>query len=156
VPVFAFFASGVAVVGGGFGATLRDPVAVGVVAGLVVGKLVGVLGSTYLLARFTRARLDDDLAWSDIAGLAILTGVGFTVSLLVGELAFGAGSARDEHVKVGILVGSLLAAALASVVLRRRNAVYRRIHELETRDDDGDGVPDCFQDRAEPSGGATR
>ncbi|PKW26530.1 Na+/H+ antiporter NhaA [Phycicoccus duodecadis] len=156
VPVFAFFASGVPVVGGGLGQTLRDPVAVGVVAGLVVGKLVGVLGSTYLLARFTRARLDDDLAWSDIAGLAILTGVGFTVSLLVGELAFGAGSERDQHVKVGILVGSLLAAALASLVLRRRNAVYRRIHELETRDDDGDGVPDCFQDRAGTSGEATR
>ncbi len=131
--------------------------AIGVVAGLVVGKLVGVLGSTYLMARFTRARLDDDLAWSDIAGLAILTGVGFTVSLLVGELAFGAGSARDEHVKLGILVGSLVAAALASVILRRRNAVYRRIHEQETRDDDGDGVPDCFQEEhAGPGSASTR
>ncbi|WP_030526537.1 Na+/H+ antiporter NhaA [Phycicoccus jejuensis] len=157
VPVFAFFASGVAVLGGGFGETLRDPVAIGVVAGLVVGKLVGVLGSTYLMARFTRARLDDDLAWSDIAGLAILTGVGFTVSLLVGELAFGAGSARDEHVKLGILLGSLTAAALASVILRRRNAVYRRIHEQETRDDDGDGVPDCFQEEhAGPGSTSTR
>ncbi|KRE60840.1 Na+/H+ antiporter NhaA [Nostocoides sp. Soil756] len=156
VPVFAFFASGVAIGSGGLGQALSDPVAIGVVAGLVVGKLVGVLGSTYLMARFTRARLDDDLAWSDIAGLSILTGVGFTVSLLVGELAFGAGSERDEHVKLGILVGSVLAAALAAVVLRRRNAVYRRIHERETRDDDGDGVPDCFQDRAGPTGRATR
>ncbi|MGG5259714.1 Na+/H+ antiporter NhaA [Phycicoccus avicenniae] len=156
VPVFAFFASGVAVLGGGFGETLRDPVAVGVVLGLVVGKLVGVLGSTYLVARFTRARLDDDLAWSDIAGLAILTGVGFTVSLLVGELAFGAGSERDEHVKLGILIGSLLAALLASAVLRRRNAVYRRIHEHETNDADGDGVPDAWDDVPGPGTSATR
>ncbi len=150
VPVFAFFASGVTVVGGGLGATAADPVALGVVLGLVVGKLVGVLGATWLMARFTHAELDDDLAWSDVGGLALLTGVGFTVSLLVGELAFGAGSARDDHVKVAVLVGSLLAAGLAALVLRRRNAVYRRIEELETRDADGDGVPDCFEDRPGP------
>ncbi|NHA69772.1 Na+/H+ antiporter NhaA [Phycicoccus flavus] len=163
VPVFAFFASGVTIVGGGFGETLVDPVAIGVICGLVVGKLVGVLGSTWLMARFTSAELDEDLAWSDIAGLALLTGVGFTVSLLVGELAFGAGSERDEHVKLSVLVGSLLAASLASVVLRRRNKVYKRIHEEETRDEDGDGIPDCYQEDApaasgsgDPGAGATR
>jgi len=146
VPVFAFFSSGVAVLGGGFVAALTDPVALGVVAGLVVGKVVGVLGATWLVARFTRARLDDDLTWSDVAGLATLTGVGFTVSLLVGELAFGAGSDRDEHVKLAVLTGSLVAALVATVALRMRNRVYRRIHEAETRDDDGDGIPDVYQD----------
>jgi NhaA family Na+:H+ antiporter len=65
--------------------------------------------------------------------------------LLVGELAFGAGSPRDEHVKLAVLVGSLCAALLATVVLRARNRVYRRLAELETRDDDGNGVPDCFE-----------
>ena len=85
VPVFAFFASGVAFLGGGFGEALRDPVAVGVIAGLVIGKLIGVLGSTWVMARFTRAELDPNLTWADVAGLAVLTGVGFTVSLLVGE-----------------------------------------------------------------------
>ncbi|GAA4118688.1 Na+/H+ antiporter NhaA [Knoellia locipacati] len=148
VPVFAFFASGVTVVGGGVGAALRDPVAVGIVAGLVVGKLVGVLGSTWLLARFTRAQLDEDLAWSDIVGLSLLTGVGFTVSLLVGELAFGAGSERDDHAKLAVMVGSLLAALLAAVVLRRRNAVHRRIALEDAVDDDGDGIPDAFQRRS--------
>ena len=77
---------------------------------------------------------------------ALLTGVGFTVSLLVGELAFGAGSERDEHVKVAILTGSLLAACLAAVVLRVRNRVHRRIHEEETADTDADGIPDVYQD----------
>ena len=145
VPVFAFFASGVTVVGGGFLAAASDEVALGVVAGLVVGKLVGVFGTTWLVARFTRARLDDGLAWRDVAGLSLLTGVGFTVSLLVGELAFGAGSPRDEHVKLAVLVGSLLAATLAAVALRLRNRVYRRIAELESRDSDADGIPDVFE-----------
>ncbi len=155
VPAFAFFASGVTFIGGGFVDTISDAVAIGVILGLVVGKLVGVLGSTYLMARFTRAQLDDDLAWSDIAGLALLTGVGFTVSLLVGELAFGQGSERDEHVKLAVLVGSILAATLAAIVLRRRNAVYRRIHEDETRDDDGDGIPDLYEADARAASGTT-
>jgi NhaA family Na+:H+ antiporter len=145
VPIFAFFASGVSVVGGGFRAAVQDEVAVGVVAGLVLGKLVGVFGTTWLVARFTRARLDDDLAWRDVAGLSLLTGVGFTVSLLVGELAFGQGSPRDEHVKLAVLLGSLVAALLASVALRVRNLAYRRIAELESRDDDADGIPDVFE-----------
>lgn len=145
VPVFAFFASGVTVVGtGGLGAAVRDQVAVGVVVALVVGKLVGVLGSTFVMARYTRATLDEDLAWVDVIGLALLTGIGFTVSLLVGELAFGGGSARDDHVKLGILTGSVLSALLATAVLRRRNAVYRRIEEMAG--DDGlaaDGPDDA-------------
>ena len=145
VPVFAFFAAGVRVVGGGFGEGLADEAAVAVVLALVLGKLVGVFGGTWAFARFTRAELDDELAWWDIVGLSLLAGIGFTVSLLVGELAFGAGSPRDEHVKLAVLVGSLCAALLATVVLRARNRVYRRLAELETRDDDGNGVPDCFE-----------
>ena len=145
VPVFAFFASGVRFVDGGFRATLTDAVALGVMAGLVIGKVVGVFGSTFLVARFTRARLDDELAWRDVFGLAMLTGVGFTVSLLVGELAFGVGSERDDSVKLAVLVGSLLSALLASVLLRIRNQVYRRIAELESRDDDADGIPDVYE-----------
>ncbi|MDF8264810.1 Na+/H+ antiporter NhaA [Luteipulveratus flavus] len=149
VPVFAFMAAGVTVVDGGFGDALRDPVTIGVVAGLVAGKCVGVLGGTFLVARFTRAELSDDLAWSDVLGLSLLAGIGFTVSLLIGELAFGTGSAADEHVKIGVLAGSVLAALLAAVVLRLRNATYRRIEEYETRDDDGDGVPDCYDHPAQ-------
>lgn len=145
VPVFAFFASGVAVGGiDGLGESLRDPVALGVALGLLVGKTVGVFGSTWLLATFTGAELDDDLAWVDVLGLAMLAGVGFTVSLLIGELAF-AGTPQGEHVVVGVLVGSTLAASLAAVVLRLRNRVYRRISEADQRDLDGDGVPDAYQ-----------
>jgi NhaA family Na+:H+ antiporter len=67
------------------------------------------------------------------------------VSLLIGALAYGEGSARDEHVKVGVLVGTLTAALLASLVLRLRNRRYRLIAEEEARDEDGDGVPDVYQ-----------
>ncbi|MDG4786642.1 Na+/H+ antiporter NhaA [Micromonospora sp. WMMD1102] len=146
VPIFAFFAAGVSVVGaGGLGASLRDSVAIGVVIGLVVGKVVGVFGATWLVQRFTRARLAEGLGWWDVFGLALLAGIGFTVSLLIGELAFGAGSDRDDHTKIGVLLGSLVAALLAAVVLRARNRHYQRICLLEERDSDADGVPDVYE-----------
>lgn len=139
VPVFAFFAAGVRVAGGGLGDSVRDAAAIGVVVGLVAGKALGIFGGTYLFARFTRAELDEDLAWSDVAGLSLLAGVGFTVSLLIGELAFGEGSARDDHVRLGVLVGSTFAALIAAVALRGRNRHYRLLAERE--DGDTDGIP---------------
>jgi NhaA family Na+:H+ antiporter len=148
VPVFALFAAGVTVGGlDGLGEAFTDPVAVGIVAGLVLGKVLGIFGCTWLMARFTHAELDDDLAWIDVLGVSMLAGIGFTVSLLIGELAFGPDSLTDEHVKVGVLAGSLSAALLATVVLRGRNRVYRRIREDEERDEDADGVPDIYTER---------
>lgn len=146
VPVFAFFSAGVAVGGlSGLGEALADPIAVGIIVGLVGGKTVGILGATFLVARFTRADLDEHLSWVDVLGLSLLAGIGFTVSLLIGELAFGAGTLRDEHVKVGVLTGSLLAAALATVVLRVRDRTYSQLNHSDTVDSDGDGVPDVYQ-----------
>lgn len=146
VPIFAFFAAGVSIGGlGGLTTALTDRVAVGIMLGLVVGKAIGIMGATYLVARFTRAHLDEGLAWIDVLGLALLAGIGFTVSLLIGELAFGAGTERDDHVKVAVLTGSLLAALCATVVLRLRNRTYRRIHEAETVDRDKDGIPDIYE-----------
>ncbi|SCL45427.1 sodium/proton antiporter, NhaA family [Micromonospora citrea] len=145
VPVFAFFAAGVSLRGADLGAIVTDPIVVGVVAGLVLGKAVGIFGSTFLLARFTRARLDEDITWTDLLGVALLAGIGFTVSLLIGELAFGAGSAADANVKAAVLAGSVISALLAAVVLVRRNAAYRRIAEAERVDADRDGVPDVYQ-----------
>ncbi len=149
VPVFAFFAAGVSVGGlSGLVESLSDRVALGIVAALVLGKFLGVLGTTYLMARFTGASLDEHLSWVDVAGLAMLAGIGFTVSLLIGELAYGAVSPRDEHVKVGVLAGSLTAAVLASLVLRTRNRIYRRICEAEAVDRDADGIPDVYEREA--------
>jgi NhaA family Na+:H+ antiporter len=126
VPVFALLSAGVALHGtSGLADALRDPVALGIVAGLVLGKAIGISSSALLVARFTRAELDADLSWADVVGLSLLAGVGFTVSLLIGELAFGAASVRDEHAKIAVLAGSLLAIALGSLVLRIRNRVHR-------------------------------
>jgi NhaA family Na+:H+ antiporter len=153
VPVFAFFAAGVTIGGlEGLMASLGDRVALGIIVGLVAGKTLGVLGSTWLMARFTRARLDTDLRWVDVLGLSMLAGIGFTVSLLIGDLAYGAGSERDDHVKVGVLCGSLLAALLAAVVLRSRNRMYRQICEAEERDSDADGTPDVYENQRAAEG----
>jgi NhaA family Na+:H+ antiporter len=146
VPVFAFFAAGVTVGGlSGLADALADTIALGIVTALVVGKTAGITAATWLVARFTRAELDDDLSWWDVVGLALLGGIGFTVSLLIGELAFGAGSVRDEHAKVGVLVGTVAAAALAAVLLRLRNRRYRQIAVAEQLDTDRDGIPDVYQ-----------
>jgi NhaA family Na+:H+ antiporter len=146
VPVFAFFAAGVSLVGsGGSGARLTDSVTLGIVVGLMAGKTIGVLGSTWLVQRFTRAQLAEGLSWWDVLGIALLGGIGFTVSLLIGELAFGAGTAQDDAVKVGVLLGSLGSALVAAVVLRIRNGVHRRLQAEEERDIDADGVPDVYE-----------
>jgi NhaA family Na+:H+ antiporter len=148
VPVFAFFAAGVTVGGwSGLGASLLDPLTDGVIVGLVLGKPLGVFATAFLLAKFTDASLDEDLAWRDVIGVSLLAGIGFTVSLLIGELAFGHGTAAGAAVKIGVLVGSVLAGVLASVVLLSRNAAYRRIYEIETADADHDGVPDIYDAR---------
>lgn len=146
VPVFAFFAAGVTIGGlDGLVESLSDPVALGIVAGLVLGKPIGIVGTTWLVSRFTRASLDPGLRWVDVLGVSMLAGIGFTVSLLIGDLAYGAGSERDEHVKVAILTASLVAAALAGVALGLRERAYRLLHEAEQVDADGDGVPDVYQ-----------
>ncbi|ACL40988.1 Na+/H+ antiporter NhaA [Pseudarthrobacter chlorophenolicus A6] len=149
VPVFAFFSAGVAVGGWeGLGSALTDPVALGIILALVLGKPIGILGATWLLTKTTKAKLDDSYRWIDIFGVALLAGIGFTVSLLVAELSFGQGSLHDDHAKVGILTASLLAAVLASVILRTRNRQYRQAEELERVDADQDGIPDVYQGRA--------
>ncbi|WP_433917010.1 Na+/H+ antiporter NhaA [Streptomyces sp. NBC_01744] len=145
VPLFALFAAGVGVSVGALMHVFTDPEPLGVVVGLVAGKVLGIFLGTYLAARFTRARLNPDLAWADVFGLATLAGIGFTVALLIGELAFPAG-AEAEHIKAAVLVGSLIAAALAAVLLRRRNLIYRRLCEEEDRD--ADGIADIYQSGA--------
>lgn len=145
VPLFALLAAGVAISPSSLREMITEPVALGVLLGLVVGKAIGVLGGTYLTARFTRAELSKDLTWSDVAGLATIAGIGFTVSLLIGELAFRDDPQLEELVKTAVLCGSVLAAVLATVVLGRRNAMYRRLAEEESRDDNHDGIPDVYQ-----------
>ncbi|WP_405537478.1 Na+/H+ antiporter NhaA [Streptomyces sp. NBC_00075] len=147
VPLFALFAAGVSVSAGAVGEVFTRPEPLGVVLGLVVGKTAGIFAGTYLAVRFTRARLNPDLAWADVFALAVLAGIGFTVALLISELAFP-DPADVEHIKAAVLLGSLIAAVVAAVLVKRRNGIYRRLWEAETRDEDADGIPDIYQHTA--------
>jgi Na+:H+ antiporter, NhaA family len=127
VPAFAFLSAGVALDGDLATVLFNDVAALGVVVGLVVGKFVGVLGGSWLTARFTHAELGEGVSWWDMAGLALLSGIGFTVSLLIAELAFADDAGQLADVKTAVLVGSLLSAVLATVVLRMRDRAYRDV-----------------------------
>jgi len=116
VPFFALVSAGVSVAGGGV--LLHDPVVIGVLVGLVLGKPIGILGGTFLVTRLTRAELNEDLTWSQMVGVAQLAGIGFTVSLLVSDLSF-AGPEADAA-KVGVLGASVVAALLGSLTLTRQ------------------------------------
>lgn len=147
VPVFAFFSAGVAVGGwDGLVAAVTSPIAVGIMLGLVVGKTIGITLATWLVTRLPGISLPRGVTWIDLIGLALLAGMGFTVSLLISELSFGQGTLLDDIGKVGILLGSLIAAALAMLLLGARNRVYKRQLAAERVDSDGDGIPDVFGD----------
>jgi NhaA family Na+:H+ antiporter len=119
VPVFAFVSAGVSLSGDALRAVMTDRVALGVIAGLVIGKFVGVLGGAWSAVRLGLARLGDELHWPDIAAVAVLAGVGFTVSLLIGDLAY-AGTPRNDRVTTAVLIASALASVIATVAFRIR------------------------------------
>ncbi len=89
IPVFAFFAAGVSLGGfSGLANALGDPITLGIVLGLVAGKPIGIFLTTWALSMVTRAELDSSLKWIDVLGVSMLAGIGFTVSLLIGDLAY--------------------------------------------------------------------
>lgn len=145
VPIFAFTAAGVDLRAIGLGAALATPIAIGVMAGLVVGKPIGVVGTAWVVARFTRAALPESIMWRDVGAIGVLAGIGFTVALLIAELGFAGIPAQLDSAKIAILVASVIAAALASVILLARNRAYAAITRLEEADEDGDGIPDVYQ-----------
>ncbi|TPM59288.1 Na+/H+ antiporter NhaA [Mesorhizobium sp. B2-2-4] len=116
IPIFGFANAGVSLAGLSVGA-LFEPLTLGVAAGLVVGKLVGVFGSSALAIRFGLADLPAHAGWLHMIGISLLCGIGFTMSLFIGLLAFASDVALQDAVKVGILSGSLVAALLGAAVL---------------------------------------
>ncbi|TPK88389.1 Na+/H+ antiporter NhaA [Mesorhizobium sp. B2-4-17] len=122
VPIFGFANAGVSLAGLSLGA-LIEPLTLGVAAGLVVGKLVGVFGSSALAIRLGLADLPGHAGWSHMLGVSLLCGIGFTMSLFIGLLAFAGDVTLQDSVKVGILAGSFIAAILGAAVLLLAPAV---------------------------------
>ena len=120
LPVFAFFSAGISLgQDGDIWATLAQPVVYATVLGLVVGKVVGVMGTTAILTHVTPLRLPHGIGMHDLLPIGFLTGIGFTVSLLITELSFP-DSVHTEGAKVAVLAGSVLSAIIAAGILRHR------------------------------------
>ena len=117
IPVFALANAGVAV-GGEIAAMVADPISLGIILGLCLGKPIGILLFAWLATRVGVAVLPAGVGWSHIGGVSLLCGIGFTMSLFIASLAFADAGSLDAA-KLGILVGSLLSGAAGAVVLMR-------------------------------------
>jgi NhaA family Na+:H+ antiporter len=115
VPIFGFANAGVSFAGVSM-SIVTEPLTMGVAAGLLLGKLVGVLGTVAVLVNFKLAELPAQASWGQMAGVALLCGIGFTMSLFIGLLAFNDPNVQD-HVKIGILLGSLTSGLIGAVLL---------------------------------------
>ncbi|MGA4506416.1 Na+/H+ antiporter NhaA [Propionibacteriaceae bacterium G1746] len=120
VPVFALFAAGVPLNAAVFADMVRQPVAWGIMLGLVLGKPIGVFGGAWLTNRFTSATLAPGVTWPDVFAAAVLAGIGFTVSMLISELAFTGTPHHVELAKTSVLTASLVAAVLGGGMLAAR------------------------------------
>jgi NhaA family Na+:H+ antiporter len=131
VPAFALLAAGITISASTLQQVFTGRAGIGILAGLVAGKTLGVFGGAYLTARFTRGQLSPGLAWADIFAVAVLSGIGFTVSLLIADLAFGPGSASADIAKTAVVLASVIASALACGLLAMRNKHYRALQAEE-------------------------
>ncbi|MFV0633914.1 Na+/H+ antiporter NhaA [Demequina sp.] len=129
VPIFALFAAGVALNPESIAVAAGDPIAQGIFLGLVIGKPLGILLFTFLAAKVLGAGLDRGLSWWDVGAVSFVAGIGFTVSLLIGDLAFVGNETVVEEVKMSVLFASVTAAIIGSTLLAWRDRHYRAIYE---------------------------
>jgi NhaA family Na+:H+ antiporter len=124
MPVFALSNAGV-LLGSGAARSLADPISIGVICGLVLGKPIGIVLFSWLATRSRVAAMLDGISWRQIAGVGLLGGIGFTMSLFIANLAFGDTPAL-ELAKVGILAASIISGVAGAVVLLRTSPARRR------------------------------
>ena len=117
VPLFGFANAGVSL-SGSSASVLIEPLVLGIALALFFGKQIGIFGSIRLAVRFGLARAPGGASWMQIYGVSLLAGIGFTMSLFIGGLAFAGADARMDEVKIGVLAGSILSAVTGYVVLR--------------------------------------
>lgn len=122
LPMFAFVNAGVSLAGVSL-ATLMQPVPLGIGVGLTAGKAIGVFGAAWLLVRSGYAVFPVDASRRQFFAVCVLCGIGFTMSLFIGSLAFdGLGPDYEKHLKIGVLAGSLLSALFATALLLKRRS----------------------------------
>ncbi|MEV0071858.1 MULTISPECIES: Na+/H+ antiporter NhaA [unclassified Amycolatopsis] len=124
VPVFALFAAGISVSGHALGQVFTTALPLAVLLGLVVGKFVGILGASVLAVKLGVAEKPTGMGWRDLSALAALGGVGFTVSLLIADLALD--EPETELAKAAVLIASAVASLTAAALLLRRNRAHAR------------------------------
>ena len=116
LPIFAFANAGVPILGLSF-ADLLEPLPLGIAAGLFIGKQIGVFGATWLSVKAGIAKMPEGVTWLQIYGVSLLTGIGFTMSLFIGTLAFPDPS-QASGVRLGVICGSVLSATLGYLMIR--------------------------------------
>ena len=116
LPVFAFANAGVRFENMSL-SDLLEPLPLGIAAGLFIGKQIGVFGATWLTIRLGMSKMPKDTNWLHLYGVACLTGIGFTMSLFIGSLAFPSDEIMNS-VRLGVLMGSGLSAVMAFIILQ--------------------------------------
>ena len=143
VPLFALANAGVHLSAGFLSTAYTSPVTLGIIFGYVLGKPIGIAGASWLATKLSRGRMRPPVGWASVAGAGTIAGIGFTVSILIADLAFH-GAELDEA-KVGTLSAALIAATLTwlVVLVTKRLPRRKRIRALL-------GTPDLITDLAEP------
>jgi len=143
VPLFALANAGVHLSLGFLSTAYTSPVTLGIIFGYVLGKPIGIAGATWLASRLSRGRLRPPVGWASVAGAGTIAGIGFTVSILIADLAFH--GVELDQAKVGVLSAALLAATLTwlLVLVTKRLPRRTRIRMLL-------GTPDLIVDLADP------
>ncbi|HEU5214368.1 MAG TPA: Na+/H+ antiporter NhaA [Gaiellaceae bacterium] len=143
VPLFALANAGVHLGGGFLAHAYTSPVTLGILFGYVLGKPVGIAGTTWLASRIARGRLRPPVGWASVAGAGTIAGIGFTVSILIADLAFH--GAHLDEAKVGVLSAAVVAAALTWVLVLGTKRLPRRLRIRALL-----GTPDLIVDLADP------
>jgi Na+/H+ antiporter NhaA len=143
VPLFALANAGVHLSGSFLSQAFASPVTLGILFGYVLGKPIGIVGSTWLATKLSRGRLRPPVGWASVAGGGAIAGIGFTVSLLIAQLAFH--GVRLDEAKVGVLSAALAAASLTWLLSTGTRRLPRRLRIRALL-----GTPDLIVDLAEP------
>ena len=143
VPLFALANAGIHLSAGFLSTAYSSPVTLGILFGYVLGKPIGVVGATWLATRFSRGRLRPPVGWASVAGAGTIAGIGFTVSILIADLAFHGADLAEA--KVGVLSAALLAASLTWLLVLVTKRLPRRLRIRMLL-----GTPDLIVDLADP------